>query len=113
METSDLVVVTGVVVVGSSLIRDVKQNKPKAPPLIFGFLMVASLLLISLAVPKMARGLCYLALVGAFVVNGPSLFDTASSLTSAGAATAAKAGTAAQQTAARQGGGSIATPNVP
>jgi hypothetical protein len=112
METSDLVIVTGVVVVGTSLVRDVKQGKPKAPPLIFGFFMVASLLLMGLALPKVTRGLCYLALVGAFVVNGPSIFDTASSLTKAGASTVGAANVGPnppQQTSARQGGGSIAT----
>lgn len=109
METSDLIIVTGVVVTGSSLIRDVKQNRPKAPPLIFGFLMVAGLLILSLPLPKVARGLSYMALVGAFVVNGPSIFDTASSLTASAKTVASAPTPAPQQTSARQGGGSIAT----
>lgn len=81
MEATDTAIIAGVVVTGSTLIRDVKQNKPKAAPIIFGFMMVTGLLLISIPLPKVSKGLAYLALVGAFVVNGPSLFGTASSLT--------------------------------
>ena len=80
-EATDTIIVAGVVVTGSTLLRDVRQNKPKAAPLIFGFFMVAGLLLIAIPAPKVAKGLAYLSLVGAFVVNGPTIFGLASSIT--------------------------------
>lgn len=75
-----LILGTGVVVAGSTLIRDVHEGKTRAAPIIFGFMMVTALLLISLGSPKTARGLSYMALVGAFVVNGPAVFGIASGI---------------------------------
>lgn len=82
MDPTDLIVISTVVVTGSTLIRDVKQGKGGlAGPIIFGFMMAAGLLLISIPLPRVAKGLAYLSLVGAFVVNGPSVFSVATGLT--------------------------------
>lgn len=67
----------GVIVAGSTLVRDVHEGKGRAAPIVFGFLMVTALLLISMASPKYAKGIAYLSMVGAFVVNGPAVFAIA------------------------------------
>lgn len=54
------------------------RNKTKAgttfEPIVFGFILTLALLGIALVAPSFARGLALLALVGAFVVNGPTIF---------------------------------------
>ena len=74
METTDLIIVTSAVVAGSTLIKDVKNGTPHAGPIIFGFLLAGALLLVAIPSDKFARGLSYLALVGALAVNGASIF---------------------------------------
>lgn len=74
MDTTDTIIGATVVVTGSTLIRNAVQKKSHAAPIVFGFLMAASLLVISMATPRFAKGLSYMAMVGAFVVNGPTVF---------------------------------------
>lgn len=82
MDDTDLIIAAGVVVTGTTLLRNATQGKRKAAPIVFGFLMVFFLLLVDMAAPKFARGLAYLAMVGAFVLNGSAVFKLASGLTS-------------------------------
>lgn len=55
-------------------------NQPTMPkpnpfkPVLFGFGLAAALLAIAIVAPGFAKGLAYLGLVGAFVLNGPTLF---------------------------------------
>lgn len=80
MDTTDLIIVTAAVVAGSSLIKDVKAGTPHAGPIVFGFLLAGALLLVAVPAEKVARGLSYLALVGALAVNGPALFGVVGGL---------------------------------
>lgn len=75
-----LILGSGVIVAGSTLIRDVHEGKPRAAPIVFGFMMVTALLAISMVSPKFSKGLAYMSLVGAFVVNGPAVFSIASGI---------------------------------
>jgi hypothetical protein len=84
MNTTETIIGAGVVVTGSTLIRNVRGGKNHAAPVIFGFMMVAGLLVISLAAPKAAKGLAYFAMVGAFFVNGAAVFGIASSVAQSG-----------------------------
>lgn len=77
METTDLVIVASAVVAGTSLLKDLKNGTPHAGPIVFGFLLATALLAIAIPAPKFARGLSYLALVGAFAVNGPTVLGLA------------------------------------
>lgn len=79
-ETTSLVLGAGVLVTGSTVIRDVHEGKTRAAPIVFGFMAVAALLVISMASDKTARGLSYMLMVGAFVVNGPAVFSIASGI---------------------------------
>lgn len=76
----NVIIAAGIVVTGSTLIRDAHEGKLRAAPIVFGFLMVTGLLIIGMGTPKFARGLAWLAMVGAFVVNGPAVFSIASGL---------------------------------
>lgn len=98
-----VVVAAGVIVAGSTVVRDVHEGQIRAAPIVFGFLMVSALLLIGMASPKTARGLAYLSMIGALAVNGPAVFSIVSGLSEAGKpATTPPAGTA---TAGSTGGG--------
>ena len=85
-----VILAAGIIVTGSTVIRDVHEGEPRAAPIIFGFMMVTALLVISYASPGFARGLAYLSLVGAFVVNGPAVAGVVSGLSESGTKTAAK-----------------------
>lgn len=76
----NVIIAAGIVVTGSTIIRDVHEGKIRAAPIVFGFLMVTGLLLIGMGTPKFARGLAWLSMVGAFVVNGPAVFAIASGI---------------------------------
>ena len=91
-EPTDVAIAAGVIVTGTTLIRNAHQGKAKAAPIIFGFMMTSLLLLVALGSPKAAKGLSYFAMVGAFTVNGPTLFALAGGL---GPAKTSKAGTGA------------------
>lgn len=74
------ILAAGILVTGSTVIRDVHEGKGRAAPIVFGFMMVTALLVISLASPKYAKGIAYLSMVGAFVVNGPAVFGIVSGI---------------------------------
>lgn len=74
------ILAAGILVTGSTVVRDVHEGKGRAAPIIFGFMMVSALLIISMASPKYAKGIAYLAMVGAFVVNGPAVFGIVSGI---------------------------------
>lgn len=85
-DVSEVVIGATAVVVATTMVRKVSTapphgtaNKPPigesiGKPLIFGFLLTLALLSIAFVAPNVAKGLAYLSLVGAFVVNGPALF---------------------------------------
>ena len=80
-----LVIVTAIVISGSTIIRLIREggwvgNRKIIPVVIFGFLLALALEVVALISAKLAAILCYLGLVGAFAVNGPSLFTLVGNL---------------------------------
>jgi hypothetical protein len=74
---SDVILGSVVVITGTTIIRNAYEKKPKGTtfkPLAFGFMLTVALLAIAIGAPGFAKGLAYLGLVGAFVVNGPAVF---------------------------------------
>lgn len=75
---TDVIIGSCVVVVGTTVIRNA-HNKTKAgttfKPIVFGFMLAIALLAIAIVAPGFSKGLAYLALVGAFAVNGPAIFE--------------------------------------
>lgn len=78
-DTNDVILLAVGVAVGTTIIRHVKE-KPKeigkgfANPIAYGFFLVIALMVLGMVMPRFTKGLAYLTLVGAFAVNGPTLF---------------------------------------
>ena len=83
-----IILAAGILVTGSTVIRDVHEGKPRAAPIIFGFLMVTALLIVSYGSPTFAKGLAWMSLVGALVVNGPAVTGVVSGITTSSGAKA-------------------------
>jgi uncharacterized membrane protein YkgB len=78
---TDVVLGSVTVVVGTTVLRNLKDPKKNGSghvfrPVVFGFMLATALLLLAIPLPGISKGLAYLSLVGAFVVNGPALFST-------------------------------------
>lgn len=78
MSDPSMLIIGSVTLVTITTVVKNAKNKTKAgttfEPIVFGFLLTLALLAIALVAPNFARGLAMLALVGAFVVNGPTIF---------------------------------------
>jgi hypothetical protein len=83
-DPAGFIIAASVIVAGSTAIRDVHEGKPRAAPIVFGFLMAGALLIVGLGSSTFARGLAWMALVGAFVVNGPAVTGIVSGLSEPG-----------------------------
>lgn len=71
---TDVIVIAGVVVTGSTMVRRYSQKKKgEMQTLTYGVLMIFVLLVMAIPLPAFAKGLAYLSMIGAFVVNGPEL----------------------------------------
>lgn len=78
MQPSSAVTGSVVIIVGTTLIRRIREGKSQGhiiEVIIFGFLLLVALLLLAIVMPEVAKVLAMLGLVGAFVVNGPSVFE--------------------------------------
>jgi hypothetical protein len=76
VEATSAVVGSVVVIVGTSVIKDVKDGRSPIPPVVSGFMLGSALLLIALAWPQFAKVAAGLGVVGAFVTNGPQVLGT-------------------------------------
>lgn len=77
MNVTNAVVTSVVVVVGTSMFRLSRQGKAKGNTIeiiVFGFMLLISLLIIAMVLPTVALVLAYLAMIGAFIANGPEIF---------------------------------------
>lgn len=77
MNQTDVIVGSAVIITATTVLRNVAEKKAAGAtwrPVIFGFGLALALLALAIPAPGMAKGLAYLGLVGAFVVNGPALF---------------------------------------
>lgn len=80
---TDVIIGSVVVITATTVLRNAKNKTPAGTtfkPVVFGFLLAGALLAIAIVAPNMAKGLALLGLVGAFVVNGPALFEVIGSL---------------------------------
>lgn len=71
---TDVILLAGAVITGTTVIRDTSNKQFKFAPIAFGFMLTAALLVLSVFVPSFAKGLAVMGLVGALVLNGPALF---------------------------------------
>jgi hypothetical protein len=77
-DPTDVIIVAASVMAGSTIVRHIAE-KPKdaggyAKPIAYGFFLALSLLLLAVPLPRFARGLAYLGIVGALTVNGPTIY---------------------------------------
>lgn len=75
------------VITSTTIIRNAKNKKHLGrtwEPVIWGFLLALALLAIAIFAPKFAKGLAYLGLVGAFALNGPTIFGIVQGLGGSG-----------------------------
>lgn len=78
MNPSNAVLASVVVIVGTTIIRRVREGKWQnavVEIVIFGFLLLVAMLTLAIVLPQVAVVLSYLGMVGAFIVNGPAVFS--------------------------------------
>jgi hypothetical protein len=93
---SSSVFVSIFVIVGTTILRRVREGKWEGTVIetvIFGFMLLLALQLLSLVMPQLAKVLGYLGIVGAFVVNGPAIFGYAKDFQAQGIPRVGRAGT--------------------
>jgi hypothetical protein len=81
--STDVILGSVVIITATSVIRNARAKTKVTTtwkPVVFGFGLLLALLAIAIVAPGFAKGLALLGLVGAFVTNGPALFDTIGSL---------------------------------
>lgn len=71
---TDMILVSVIIIVGSTMIRNAKEGKTHFSPIVFGFMLATSLLFIAVVAPNFAKSLALMGLVGAFALNGPAVF---------------------------------------
>ncbi len=77
MNPSDAVVASVVVIVATTILRRMQEGKWQGHVIeiiIFGFMLLVALLVLTIVSPTIAKAFAYLGMVGAFVVNGPAVF---------------------------------------
>jgi hypothetical protein len=72
---TDIVVASVIIIVATTMIKNAKHKKNHIAPIIFGFMLLVALLILATFAPTVAKGLGYMGMVGAFVVNGPDVFS--------------------------------------
>lgn len=77
MNASSAVFASVLVITGTTVVRRVRDGtwpNHVVETVVFGFLLLIALLTLAIVVPEFAKVLGYLGMIGAFVVNGPSVF---------------------------------------
>lgn len=79
MSPSSAVVASVFIITTTTIIRRIRTSKPGQShqileSIVFGFLLLIALLTLAIIMPTFAKVLAYLGMVGAFVLNGPTLF---------------------------------------
>lgn len=73
-----MVFTSALVIVSTTVIRRVRDGTWQGhivETIVFGFLLLIALLILAIVLPTFAQTLGYLGMVGAFVVNGPAVFE--------------------------------------
>jgi len=74
---SSTVIASVVIIVSTTIIRRIREGQAQTrfmETVVFGFLLLISLLVLAIVLPSMAKVLAYLGIVGAFALNGPAVF---------------------------------------
>ena len=81
VDATDPIILACAFMAGSTIVRHVAAPAKKATvsdlyvkPIAYGFFLAIGLLLLAVPFPTFARYLAYLGLVGAFVVNAPTIY---------------------------------------
>lgn len=81
LDTSSAIIGSAALISATTLVRNAVQKKKfHFAPVVFGFLLASSLLMLSFFAPNFARGLAIMGMVGALALNGPSVFKLAGAL---------------------------------
>jgi hypothetical protein len=81
LDTSSAIIGSAVLISGTTLVRNGVEKKTfHFAPVVFGFLLASSLLMLSFFAPNFARGLALMGMIGAFALNGPAVFKLAGGL---------------------------------
>lgn len=80
-DATDVIIIACMVMAGTTVIRRIKE-KPHAKaeyvqPVVYGFFLCLALLVLAVPLPTFTKGLAYLGMVGAFAVNGPTIYKLA------------------------------------
>lgn len=77
MNPSSVVVASVVVITSTTIVRRLRDGTWQSHVLetiVFGFLLLIVLQILAITIPPLALILAYLGMVGAFIVNGPTVF---------------------------------------
>ncbi len=77
MNPSSVVFASVMVITATTILRRMRDgtwNGHVTETIVFGFLLLVSLLVLAIVLPSVAKVLGYLGMVGAFIVNGPAVF---------------------------------------
>ena len=72
---TDTIIVCSMVMIGSSLIKDVAHGQPSIKPVVTGMMLGGALLIIGTFAPTLAKLLAITGLVGALMTNGSTLIN--------------------------------------
>jgi len=78
VNASSTVFAATLIIVSTTIVRRIRNGTWSGhvvETIVFGFLLLIALLILAIVTPRFAQVLGYLGLVGAFVVNGPALFE--------------------------------------
>lgn len=78
MNPSSVVVSSVVIITSTTLVRRMREGSWESHVyeiVVFGFLLLISLLVLAIPLPSVAVVFAYLGMVGAFLINGPAVFS--------------------------------------
>lgn len=67
---TDVILLSGAIITATTVIRNTTDKKFHFSPIVFGFLLTAALLILSVLTPSFAKGLAIMGIIGAFALNG-------------------------------------------
>lgn len=78
MYPSSLAMASVAIITSTTIVRRMRQGSWRGhvvETVVFGFMLLIALLIVAIVAPPVASILAYLGIVGAFVVNGPAVFQ--------------------------------------
>jgi predicted tellurium resistance membrane protein TerC len=81
VDPTDPIIIACALMAGTTIVRHIAKPAKKATasdqyikPILYGFFLAIGLLLLAIPFPTFAKYLAYLGIVGAFAVNGPTIY---------------------------------------